>query len=157
MKHALALDSVLKGERRLQGRALTRHFPEHADIPSSHSEPSEVSVAYSHSMEFSDPDLAGPFTGAELGLLLKSRLLPPRVPRVDLRDLAFVGGDTVGLSWPGGRWREPRIWNLLHTAGIARLFARGDVPTLLRARATAWASLNALARTLLGRGSDHAH
>ena len=157
MEHALTFDPILKGERRLQGRALARHFPVFDDIPSSHSQSSDVPSAYLRPMDYSDPDFAGPFTGAEFALLLRSRLRPPHVPRVSAKDLAFIGSDSLGLSWPGGRWREPRIWTMLHTARIVRLFGRGNVRPRVEARMTARASMEALSRTLRGPDGAHAH
>lgn len=155
MEHALTFDPIVKGERRLQGRALARHFPELGDIPSSHSEPAEIPRAYVRPMGFSGLDFTGTFAVTELALLLRSRLLPPHVPRVGPKDLAFVGSDTLRLSWPGGRWRESRIWNLIHSARIVRLFGRGNVRTLLQERAAARASMEALSRASSGHGHPH--
>ena len=156
MEHALTLDPIVKGEARLQGLALRRHFPAFADIPSSHSRASDIPASYMRPMELSDPDFGGPFASAEIAVLLRSRLRPPHLPRFGGKDLLFAGSDTVGLSWPGGRWREPRMWDLVHTARIITLYGRDGMGAVAEARARARASLEEY-RALLERRGAHAH
>ncbi len=156
MEHALTLDPIVKGERRLQGLALQRHFPAFADIPSSHSRPSDIPATYLHPMELSDPDFGGPFSAVEIAVLLRSRLQPPYLPGFDGKDLGFAGSDAIGLTWPGGRWREPRLWDLVHTARIMTRYGRGGIGALVEARARARASLEEH-RALLERRRSHSH
>ena len=137
MDHALSLDPVVKGERRLQKVALQRYFPAFAEIPSSHSSIDEVPPAYLDVRPFSDPDQAGRFTLEDVTWL--TRALADR-PRPEQRDLAFALLSALGLGGLGGRRRGRRVFDLLQaTRGLA-LLRGADEARLSRARgeALAW-------------------
>ena len=138
MDHALSMDPVLKGERRLQKLALDRHFPVFADIPSSHSHTSEIPSVYLEEMEFSDPDHPGRLTVGDVTRLSGGVL--HGVPQPDGRDMAFAFLSAFGLAGVRGRWREPRIRNLLQATHALALCRRADGARLARAqtKAMAW-------------------
>jgi hypothetical protein len=135
--HALSFDPVLKGDLRLQERALRLHFPAFADIPSSHSPPSAVPPAYLLEMEFTDLDFPGRLTSRDLARLLFRGAAGDRLPRIAGKDLAFAGLSTVGLGRFGGRWREPRLRDLLQAARALALLGGGDSERVARAQAAA--------------------
>ncbi len=138
MDHALSLDPVLKGDRRLQKLALDRHFPAFADIPSSHSHASEIPSAYLEEMEFNDPDHPGRLTVRDVTRLAGGVLQGG--PQPDGRDLAFAFLSAFGLAGVGGSWREPRVRDLLQAARALALFRGAEGARLARARteALAW-------------------
>src|SRR5262249_53740965 len=112
-----------------------------ADIPTSHSPAPDVPAAFFAEMDGLDPDVAGRFTAGESWGLLRSRLRRPRLPGIAVRDLAFAWLDTLGLSRPGWRWREPRVKNLMQAGRMIALCCGGDAGDLVRARAWAMACL----------------
>ena len=113
VEHAFTLDPFLKGELRVQEVALRRHYPAFADIPSSHSRPSEVPASYRLETSFPDPAFVGRFTRAEMALLFRAVGLRHRYPRAGWTDLAFACLSAAGLGRLGGSWREPGIRDLL--------------------------------------------
>jgi Glutamine amidotransferase domain len=141
MEHALSLDPILKGDLRLQELALRRHFPDFADIPSSHSPLAAVPPAYLLEMEFTDPDFPGRFTCRDLSRLLFRGAAGVQLPRIVGKDLAFAGLSAAGLSWLGGQWREPRLRDRLQAARALALFGDGDRERVARVRAAALAWL----------------
>jgi hypothetical protein len=140
MDHALSLDPVLKGDRRLQRLALQRDFPALAHIPSSHSPPTDVPPAYLAAMVFSDPDRPGRLTVRDVARLLAGAVAGG--PRPSGRDVAFSVLSALGLAGLGGRWREPRLRDLLQAGRGLRLFCRGDEAAVARARAWALTRLD---------------
>lgn len=140
MDHALSIDPVLKGDRRLQKLALERHFPAFADIPSSHSHASEIPSVYLEEMEFSDPDHPGRLTVRDVTRLARGVLQGG--PQPDGRDVAFAFLSAFGLAGAGGRWREPRVRDLLQAARALGLFRRAEETRLARARTEALAWLD---------------
>jgi hypothetical protein len=136
MDHALALDPVLKGERRLQRLALQRHFPDLADVPSSHSAPSEVPPIYLQAMPYVDPDRPGRLTFADVAGLLRG--IGRGGPRPEARDLAFAVLSGLGLGGLGGGWREPRLRDLLQARRARALCAGPAGAVRARDGALAW-------------------
>ncbi|MEX2220461.1 MAG: hypothetical protein WEG40_01570 [Candidatus Rokuibacteriota bacterium] len=114
MDHAHTLDPVVKGELRLQARALHRHHPPFRDIPSSHSAPADVAPAYLTPMDVADPDASSRFTGADLWRLLRPSPTTAWRPRIARNDVAVVGLEVLGLGGSLGAWRKPRLLDLLH-------------------------------------------
>jgi len=149
MDHALSLDPVLKGERRLQELALRRHFPSLADIPSSHSAISEVPSRYIEEMAFTDPDHPGRVRLQDVTRLVQGALHGR--PRPSHRDLAFAVLSTLGLLGRK-RGRERHVRNLLQAARALALFRHAD-DRLVRARSDALAWVQRL-RSLGGEGND---
>ena len=116
MEHAHTLDPLLKGELRLQKRALDRHHPRFRDLPSSHSTLAEVPVAYLTPLDAADPDSGRKFTAGELCHLLRAARMGMRRPRMEPKDLAFVVLRAIRLGTKTGAWRQGRIRDLLHAA-----------------------------------------
>jgi hypothetical protein len=137
MDHALSLDPVIRGEERLQGWALRRHFPGFADIPSSHSRASEVPPTYLMPLQHTDPTRLGRFTPTEISeLVLRWRPGARRLP-TDPKELAFAGLSMLGLARLGGSWREPRLRDGLQARRALALLCGSDIRPLMRARAQA--------------------
>jgi hypothetical protein len=139
MDHALSLDPIVKGERRLQKLALQRHFPALADIPSSHSPASEVPSWYVEEMASGDPDHSGRLTVQDVTRLARGVLRGG--PQPDYRDVTFAVLSAFGLAGRRGRSREPRVRNLLQAAQALLLLCRAEESRLARARAEAMAWL----------------
>ena len=137
MEHALSLDPISKGEARLQGLALRRHYPRFADIPSSHSPVSEVPPAYLMPFQHTDPIWLGRFTLSDVCELLRRERPGARLPRIERKELAFAGLSMLGLARLGGSWREPRLRDRLQALRAFALFCRGDIQQIVRARARA--------------------
>jgi hypothetical protein len=156
MEHALTFDPIVKGEQQLQGVALRRHFPDFGDLPSSHTPPSAVPSRYVRPMELADPDFGGPLTARDIAVLLRSRLQPPGLPRFGFKDLAFAVSDSVGLPWPGGRWRDSRMWDLVHAARLITIYECDGIAAVAQARRKARASMEEY-RVLLERSGSHVH
>ena len=116
MEHAHTFDPLLKGELRLQRRALDRHYPAFRDLPSSHSPPAEVPPAYLTPVDIANPDSARRFTVGQLWCLLRPALMAARRPQMERKDLAFMVLSAIGLGTKRGAWRETRIRDLLHAA-----------------------------------------
>ena len=135
MDHALSLDPVLTGERRLQRLALDRHFPAFADIPSSHSPVAEVPRAYLHARRFRDPDHPGRLTVPDVARLVHGAVVGG--PRPGHRDVAFAVLSALGLGELGGGWREPWIRDVLQAGRGLHLLRRGEESALVNARAEA--------------------
>src|SRR5919109_4160134 len=140
MAHALSLDPVAKGDARLQGVALRRHFPAFADIPSSHSPLSEVPQSYLVPLEPRNPARRGRVTLREAGELLAPWGHPP-LPRMEAKDMAFTALSALGLGGLGGSWRLSRLRDRLHTRRALQLLATGDIRRPLQARAHALRAL----------------
>jgi Glutamine amidotransferase domain len=139
LDHAHTMDPILKGELRMQKLALQRHFPVMADIPSSHSAPTEVPAAYWRTADFADTDASWRLTAPEFWRLARTRAPGRHLPRVTADDLAFAGVSALGLSSLGGRWREPRVRSLLHALGaIETVGATMEDLRARRARAWKW-------------------
>ncbi len=139
LDHAHTMDPMLKGELRMQKLALQRHFPAMADIPSSHSAPAEIPAAYWRTADFADTDTDGRVTAPEFWRLARTRSPGGHLPRIATDDLAFAGMSALGLSSLGGRWREPRVRNLLHALGaIETVGATTEDLRARRARARKW-------------------
>lgn len=155
MEHALSLDPISKGEARLQGLALRRHYPRFADIPSSHSPASEIPRAYLMPLQHTDPIRLGRFTPSDVGELLPRWRPGARLPPIERKELAFAGLSMLGLGRLGGSWREPHLRDRLQALRAFAFFGRGDIRQLVRARARAvswlaqWGSAGA---GLEGRG-----
>jgi hypothetical protein len=122
MDHALALDPVFRGERRLQGLALQRHFPAFADIPSSHSPVAEVPAEYLAAMPPVDPERPGRLTSGDVARL--AGVACRQGPRVAGRDVAYAALSALGLGALGGGWREPRVRDLLQVGQALALCRR---------------------------------
>jgi hypothetical protein len=132
MDHALSLDPVVKGDRRLQKLALQRHFPALADIPSSHSPVSEIPSWYLEEMASGDPDHPDRLTVREVTRL--ARGVFQGSPPPDYRDVTFAVLSALGLARLRGRWREPRVRDLLQSARALALFRRPEEGQLTCAR-----------------------
>ena len=150
MEHALAFDPVRKGEARLQGLALRRHYPRFEDIPTSHSPASEVPRGYLAPLRHIDPIWLGRFTPGETRALLLPRWRPgTRLPRLERRALAFAGLSMLGLAGWGGRWREPQLRDRLQALRGLALLGGANIRPALGARAQAaerlarWSSASA--------------
>jgi hypothetical protein len=139
MDHALSVDPVLKGDRRLQQLSLERHFPAFADIPSSHSPASEVPSMYLDEMTFRDPDRPGRLTVRDVTRLACG--VVQGGPQPEGRDVAFAVLSALGVAGLSGRSREPRIRRLLQAARAVTLLRHGDEAALVRTRGTALAWL----------------
>jgi hypothetical protein len=126
MDHALSLDPIVKGDRRLQKLALHRHFPALADIPSSHSPVSEIPSWYLEEMASgdSDPDHPGRLTVRELTRLAHGVFRDG--PQPDYRDVTFAVLSALGLARLRGRWRESHARNLLQAARALAVFRRPE-------------------------------
>jgi hypothetical protein len=140
MEHALSLDPVFKGDRRLQKLYLERHFPAFADIPSSHSPASEVPSAYIEGMVSRDHDAPGRLTFRDATRL--ARALSLGGPRPDGRDVLFAVLSALGVAGLTGRSREPRVRRLLQATRALTLFRRSDEAELVRTRVEALAWLD---------------
>jgi asparagine synthetase B (glutamine-hydrolysing) len=141
MEHALSLDPISKGEGRLQGVALRRHFSAFADIPSSHSPASEVPAAYLAPHLHADPIRLGRFTSRDVRDLLLPWRSGARLCSVDPRDLIFATLSMIGVDHLGGSWREPRLRDRLQALRAFDLLRGGDVRRVVAARALASRSL----------------
>jgi Glutamine amidotransferase domain len=132
MEHAWTFDPIGKAELRMQRRALDRHFPGFADLPSSHSSAAEIPARYVVEADIADPDEPRPFTPPDVLRLLGARI-QRSVPFVASKDVAVAALDAVRLGRLGGGWREARIRQTLYAFAAADWLGRSG-SELLRGR-----------------------
>ena len=139
MEHAMTFDPVLKGDLRLQARALGRHFPAFSDIPVSRTPLAEISEGYLHDWAGTDP------AEEPLGAMDLARLalhpLRAGLPRPALRDLTFAALSAGRLEGLGGRWRKPGLRKLLQAVEALGWLRHADPAAWIARRRLAWSEL----------------
>jgi hypothetical protein len=123
-EHTHTADPLMKANIGTQGLALSRHFPEFADIPSSHTPLQSVPARYVSALDLEDGWCRDRFDGRDLALLVKTAVRGEQAP-LGLKDYAAVGLAALGLDRLAGDWRAERLQAALFEARTKDLLLHG--------------------------------
>ena len=118
-EHTHTADPLMKVNIGTQGLALSRHFPEFADIPSSHTPFPSIPARYVSALDLEDGWCRDRFDGRDLALLVETAVRGERAP-LSIKDYAAVGLAALGLDRFARDWRAERLQAALFEARIRR-------------------------------------
>lgn len=144
-EHTHTADPLMKVTVGAQGLALSRHFPEFADIPSSHTPFPSIPARYVSALDLEDGWCRDRFGGRDLALLAETAVRGERAP-LGLKDYAAVGLAALGVDRFAGGWRAERLQMALFEARARRLLIRATPERLQRLRVWAGAQVLRAAR-----------
>jgi hypothetical protein len=140
-EHTHTADPLMKVNIGAQGLALSRHFPEFADIPSSHTPFPSIPAQYVSALNLEDGWCRDRFGGRDLALLTQIGVRDQRVP-LGLKDYAAIGLAALGRDRFARGWRAERLQATVFEARAQNLLIRARPERLQQMRA--WAEAQVL-------------
>jgi hypothetical protein len=127
------MDPMLKLETGMQGLALSRHFPEFSDLPSSHTPFESVPAPFISLLHLEDGWCRTRVSIGDLGVLATDRVRGNGL-RVDAHDYLHAALAVLGVREGESHWRSDRVQAALWAIRASNLLTSADATQLQRQR-----------------------